>query len=303
VKQKTDATNATDSTIVANYGFRHGQRPHSAVLGPLIDIYFEKIHPILPLLEEEEFRRNHAGGVVPEPLVHAMCLAAAKDADAEPHLKLSDSPVTVPPRQFCSILHASVAGALRVPVRFEKITLIRILALVSLHSEGPEGAEEASLWLSQAMHHSQTLGLHLGQAAAVSAGNDLVMKRLFWCLWTLDRINSAINGRPIFMSDVDIAIETFAPGESGFPAFEAWLKVADVLNKVIDFYRPTSNLSESGWEGDWPVMEELIDSVNGWDLSASILATIHLFYLTVSILVYQTFEMSEIFADPFVHHF
>jgi hypothetical protein len=153
------------------------------------------------------------------------------------------------------------------------------------------------------MHHSQTLGLHLGQAAAVSAGNDLVMKRLFWCLWTLDRINSAINGRPIFMSDVDIAIETFAPGESGFPAFEAWLKVADVLNKVIDFYRPTSNLSESGWEGDWPVMEELIDSVNGWDLSASILATIHLFYLTVSILVYQTFEMSEIFADPFVHHF
>ena len=118
--------------------------------------------------------------------------------------------------------------------------MIRILALTSLHTEGPEGAEEASILLSQAMHYGQTLGIHLGQQAASPAGNELVMKRLFWCLWILDRTNSAINGRPIVMSDADIAIEPFTSGESGFPAFEAWLKIAVVLNKIIAFYRQSN---------------------------------------------------------------
>lgn len=290
VRHKGDGQQA----LALGYGFRHPQRPHSAVLGPLIDIYFKKVHPILPLLDEDEFRRNHAGGIVPEALVHAMCLTAAKDAEAGPHLRLSDSPSTIPVRQFCSILHASVSGALRVPVRFEKITLIRVLALTSLHIEGPEGAEEASIWLSQAMHYGQTLGIHLGQQAAVPAGHDLLTKRLFWCLWMLDRTNAAVNGRPIIMADVDIAIETFAPGESGFPAFEAWLTIAHLLNKIIGFYRPSADVHASGWEGEYPPLEGMIDAVGGWDLPASCLATIHLFYLTVGLLSHRTRGIREL---------
>ena len=287
IKQRNDAA------IVSNYGFRYNQRPHSAVLGPLIDIYFKKIQPILPLLDEDEFRRNHAGGIVPEPLVHAMCLVAAKDPEAEPHLKLSDSPTTIPPRQFCTILHGSVTGALRVPVRFERVTLIRILALASLHNEGSDGTEEASLWLTQAMHYAQTLGIHLGQQAASPAGNEMVMKRLFWSLWALDRVSAATNGRPIIMSDVDIAIEPFAPGESGYPAFEVWLKIGTMLNKIIAFYRPTSDVSSTGWEDAYPGLEGLIDEAGGWEQSASILATIHLFYLTVGILSHRARGIKE----------
>lgn len=284
-----------DGTALSYGAFRHAQqRPHSAVLGPLIDIYFEKVHPILPLMDEEEFRRNHVSGVVPEALVHAMCLTAAKDASAEPHLRLSDSASSISTRQFCTVLHASVAGALRVPVRFEKITLIRILALTSLHVEGPEGAEEASIWLSQAMHYGQTLGIHLGQQAAIPAGNDLLTKRLFWVLWMLDRTNAAVNGRPLIMADQDIAIENFAPGESGFPAFEAWLAIAHVLNKIIGFYRPAADVNSSGWEGDYPPLEGMIDAVGGWHLSASCLATIHLFYLSVGLLSHRTRGIREL---------
>ncbi|KAK5163635.1 uncharacterized protein LTR77_010584 [Saxophila tyrrhenica] len=291
-----------DSPLATTTSSRSGQRPHSAVLGPLIDVYFTKIHPLLPLLSEPDFRSAHAAGHIPEPLVHAMCLAAAKDPSATPHLRLSDSSTTLPPRQFCTILHASVTGSLRAPVRFEKVTLIRTLALTSLHNEGPEGAEEASLLLSQAMHHAQTLGIHLGQQTTnpplssedSSNDNDLQMKRLFWCLWSLDRLSGAINGRPLIMSDVDIAIEPFAPCESGFPAFEAWLKIASILNRVIDLYRPGNDEAESGWEGEWPVLEELLDSVHGWDLSPSILATLHLFYLTVGILSHRTRGVREL---------
>ena len=287
VKQKNDAANNVTHDPAVNQSLGYNQRPRSDALGPLINIYFNKIHPILPLLDETEFRTNHAEGTIPEPLAHAMCLVAAKDAEAVPHLKLSDSLATVPPRQFCSVLHATIASALRMPVRCEKTTLIRILALTSLHTEGPEGAEEASIWLSQAIHYGQTLGIHLGQQASTPAGSDMVMKRLFWCLWALDRTNAATNGRPIIMSDVDIAIEPFGPGESGFPGFEAWLKIAHLLNKIIDFYRPTTDLNVCGWEGDYPTLEEIIDEVQGWELSVSALATIHLFYLAVGILSHR----------------
>ncbi len=252
IRQKTDANN-TDSGHLTNPNFRHGQRPHPAVLSPLVDLFFRKIHPILPLLEEEEFRQNHASGIVPEPLVHAMCIVAAKDPEAQPHLRFSDVSNTVSPRQFCSVLHASVTGALRLPVRLEKVTLIRILALTSLHTEGPEGSEESSMFLAQAMHHCQTLGLHLGHAAPVPVGSDLQLKRLFWCLWALDRMSSVINGRPIVMADIDVAIESFKPGESGYPAFEAWLKITELLNKVIDLYRPTQHVSENDWREEWHV--------------------------------------------------
>ena len=282
VKQRDEAV------TVSNSGFRYHQRPHSAVLGPLIDIYFKKIQPILPLLDEDEFRRNHARGVVPEALVYAVCLVAAKDPEAEPHLKLSDSSTTVSARRFCSMLHGSVSAGLRVPVRFEKITLIRILALTSLHSEGADGAEEASLWLTQACHHAQTIGIHLGQQAASATGNELVMKRLFWSLWAMDRASAAINGRPIIMNDFDIAIEPFAPGESGYPALEVWLKIANVLNQIIAFYRPTNDVSATGWEDPYPTLEALIDEVGGWELSPSVLATIHLFYLVVGVLSHRT---------------
>lgn len=297
IKQRKDA-NHLDGMSQA---IKQDQRPHATAIEPLINIYFKKIHPILPLLDADEFRRTHAEGLAPEPLVHAICLVAGKDKEAEQHLKLSESTTTVSPRHFCSVLHDSVTAAVRVPLRYERVALIRILALTSMHIEGPEGAEEASILLSRAMQYSQTLGIHLGQQAASAAGNELLMKRLFWCLWVLDRLNAATNGRPIIMSDVDIAIEPFAPGESGFPAFEAWLNISHVLNRVIDFYRPTKDTSLTGWEGDFLALEEIIDEVDGWYLPASVLGTIHLYFLCVGILSHRTRGVREIACSKHSH--
>ncbi|KAI7248977.1 hypothetical protein KC335_g18052, partial [Hortaea werneckii] len=270
------------------------ERPHSAVLGPLIDIYFRRIHIFLPLLDEDEFRQQHAAGLVPEPLAHAVCLVAAKDAQAEPHLKLGNSTTALPPRDFCSRLHSSVMGALRAPCKYDKVTLIRILALVSMHNEGADVAEDASMLLSQAMHHAQTIGIHLGQQSTTPTGMDLAMKRLFWCLYALDRANSSMNGRPIIMSDVDIAIDPFLPGESGFPAFEAWLRITDLLNQIIDFYRPRVSVDLTGWEDHYPDLESIFDASQAWELSQSEQATLHLFYLCTAVLSHRSRGIKQI---------
>lgn len=265
-------------------------RPHSSVLGPLIDAYFSRIHPLLPLLDEAEFRTQHAAGETAEPLVHAMCLVIAKDPTAQPYLRLRASPTTLPPREFCTRLHASVLGALRAPCQYDKITLIRILALASLHSEGPDGAEEASMLLSQAMHHAQTLAIHLAQT-----NPDIPLKRLFWTLWILDRNNSVTNGRPVIMSDADIALPPFQPGESGgFPAFEALLKISQMLNQIIAFYRPAYPQTVTGWEEAFPGIEEIYDEVHGWDLPPSLHATLHIYYLAVAVLSHRSRSPKQI---------
>lgn len=150
VRQKTIAG---DAGLDSKAG---GQRPNSAVVGPLIDVFFRKVHPVLPLLNEAEFRSSHARGVVPEVLAHAICLVAAKHAEAAPHLRLNEATTALSPREFCSRLHGSVIAALRVPVRLEKITLIRTLALTSLHAEGTEGSEGARFRFPHLCHHLRT---------------------------------------------------------------------------------------------------------------------------------------------------
>ncbi|WPG98699.1 Hypothetical protein R9X50_00149300 [Acrodontium crateriforme] len=289
-----DLVRHRNDTVGGTTRGRRDQRPHSTSLGPLINVYFEKIHPFLPLVDEMEFRRSHAAGLAPEPLSHAICLVAAKDPTAEPHLLLTESKSLLTPREFSTRLHASVIGALKAPCKFDKITLIRILALVAMHTEGPDGTEDASMCLSQAMHHAQTLGIHLGQQSNNVAAHDMSMKRLFWCLWALDRANAAMNGRPLVMADNDIASEPFKSGESGFPAFEAWLHVSEILNKVISFYRPGVSVESTGWEDQFPDFESIIDDVDGWQLSPSLLATIHLFYLSVAILSHRSRGVKQI---------
>lgn len=263
-------------------------RPDSAQLTELTNIYFKKVNPILPIVDEQEFRRVHAAGHVPEPFVHALCLVAAKDGEAQPFLRSNDSATSISPRDFCHKLHASVKSALTSSTRYDKTTLVRMLALVSLHNEGADGAEVASMHLSQAIHHAQTMGLQLGQQADLSASDGLPMKLLFWCLWTLDRFNAASAGRPLLMADNDIAIETFTPGESRYPAFEILFCIAGMLNDAISFYRPGNAPTVTGWEDNFPSFEEVVDRLYGSQLSSSLLATLHVAYLAVAILSHRS---------------
>lgn len=283
MRQKNSNSHEPESTSDLD-----NQRPHTTAIAPLVDIYFRRIHPVMPVLEESEFRKDHAKGNVPEALLHAICLVAAKDAEATPHLRLAEGSAVLAPREFCTKVHATVIEALRWPRRYEKITLIRILALASLHAEGQDGGEEATLCLTQAMHYTQTMGWHLGQQAGMASDGDLATKRLFWCLWSLDRLNSCIYGRPLMMADIDIAIEAFAPGESGFPAFEVFLFLCKTLNKLISYYRPGTAVDVTGWEDEFPSFEDAINEAKAWRVPQDTLATLHLFYLLVAVLSHRS---------------
>jgi hypothetical protein len=85
-------------------------RPTSSQIAGLVDVYFRKLHPMLPLIDELEFREAFAAGNVPEPYLHAICIVAAKDNDAQPFLHAPDIETSVAPRDFCSSLQSATIG-------------------------------------------------------------------------------------------------------------------------------------------------------------------------------------------------
>ncbi|KAF9242739.1 transcriptional regulator family: Fungal Specific TF [Penicillium roqueforti] len=245
----------------------------------LIDIYFRRIHPLLPLLDEDNVRSQHRAGTLAARLLQVMCLVAAKDRGAVPFLRLGPDSNPLPLEKFSNILYTdAMQNISRRPEK--KVLAIQILALLSLHEWGSTGSEDCSLNLAQAIHHAQTMGLHLLRPDQHS---DTSSRNLFWCLWSLDRWNAAMNGRPLMIHDgdrshgVDDVISTFRS------PFRVWLRIADKLGEVIHFYRPIIKSVDQS-ELDLPSFEDLVEHCEAWDMAPDLLESLELVYHSVIIL-------------------
>ncbi|KAE8390049.1 hypothetical protein BDV23DRAFT_183940 [Aspergillus alliaceus] len=247
----------------------------------LVSIYFCRVNHILPLVDEESFLLSQSGGTTSVFLERAICLVAAKDQAAGPWLRLTTYGPLMTSRQFCSELYRGLVIALNEGLEPDRITRIRTLALMSLHCEGYEGAEAASMHLCQAIHQAQTVGLHLDRPGQVPGEFST---SLFWCLWALDKLHACMGGRPVLLADPDIGIEK--PGlkpSHERTAFDAWFAISDLLSHVIAFYRPTSDHTV-GWETGFPTFEEIMGDNVRQDLDFATLGILELFYHAVGIL-------------------
>lgn len=231
----------------------------------LIDLYFRRIHPLLPLLDEDETRSQFTDGTLLLPLLQSICLVASKDRSAAPFLCLSTDSTVLPLERFSGLFYADIMK--NMPKKEERrILRIQILALLSLHGWDPSGCEDSSLNLSQAVHHSHTLGLHLARSGKASGS----LRALFWCLWSLDRWNAAINGRPLMIHDYDMDQEVTDVLPLFQPSFRIWLHLAHQLGLVIRSYRP---VMDGNCEQDLELstFEEIVDDSSGWATSTEIL--------------------------------
>ncbi|KAM0089203.1 hypothetical protein ACP6JD_007470 [Aspergillus fumigatus] len=150
----------------------------------------------------------------------------------------------------------------------DRITRIRTLALMSLHCEGHEGAEAASMHLCRAIHEAQTAGLHLNRPDRVQGDS---LSRLFWCLWTLDKMHASIGGRPVLLADRDIGLRKPIVNTSHpKTTFDVWFAISDLLSSVISFYRPSADPTV-GWETSFPSFEELMGDNFGEELDFTML--------------------------------
>lgn len=245
-------------------------------LRALIPIYFSKVNRILPLVDEASFLHAHGNGTASVFLERAICLVAAKHTTASSSLYLANGESLVSSRQFCSDIYRGLVGAMDIAIEPDRVSRIRTLALMSLHCEGYEGEEAASMHLCHAIHQSQTTGLHLARPDRTEGDS---LSKLFWCLWTLDKMHACIGGRPILLADRDIGLEKpDARASRSRSAFDVWFAISDLLATVISYYRPSAD-GAIGWEEGFPSFEEIVgDTVRG-ELDFTTLGT----YLAVGV--------------------
>ncbi|RAL14189.1 Zn(II)2Cys6 transcription factor [Aspergillus homomorphus CBS 101889] len=246
----------------------------------LFAIYFSQVHHILPTVEPDV-------PVTSPFLERAICLVAAKARAAAPHLYLCDNGALASPRDFCSQIYTGLKDAIFEGLKRDRITRIRVLALMALHCEDSEGSEAASMHLSQAIHLAQTIGLHLKQPS----NSDRSCPHLFWSLWALDKLLVSMFGRPALIIDHDVSAER--PGKlmdsaKAFKgAFEIWFSISQLLLDAIRLYRPGTETTVD--LGIFPSFEEVVGSkVESLDFAT--LAFLELSYHAVGIVFHRTID-------------
>ncbi|KAF1987222.1 hypothetical protein K402DRAFT_429348 [Aulographum hederae CBS 113979] len=249
----------------------------------LVKVYMDYVHPILPILDRSEFERKYRKGVQSLVLLQAMWIIASKHDKARPHLVLREGG-PLEPRDFAKRLYSAVTTALAANMETDRLVLIQSLALMSLYYEGHDGALQASMHLTQAIHHAHTIGLQFDQSNKHPKSDYL--KRLFWCLWSLDRMNGCINGRPLVIHDRDNQNEKLTSDpQQRHTAFGVWLQISETLDNIMPFYRPNNDPACTGWEDPYPSFESMVGEDQ---LDPPILAALELYYHAVAMLSHKS---------------
>ncbi|KAF2133380.1 hypothetical protein P153DRAFT_308147 [Dothidotthia symphoricarpi CBS 119687] len=260
----------------------------------LLEIYFGYVHPLLPIVDKDLFYEQYALGREPRMVLQTMCIVASKHAHAAKALCLGDDPQPLNPRDFSQRLYNAVIVGIEAKLEKNRVVLIQVLALLSLHCEGPDGAEQASMHLAQAIHHAHTFGLQFGHQwknqSSESQGN---LEDVFWCLWSLDKMNACMYGRPLLMHDRDNSLRQLpSDPEKRSSPLGIWLQISEMLDKVIDYYRPGRSADETGWEGDdFLGFEEMVG--DGEDkLEGPIMSLLSLFHHTMCMASHKSLSIN-----------
>lgn len=217
--------------------------PTRSCVEVLLSLYLSSIHPLYPIIDEPICSLFKCPDKLPTVLLQSMLLVASRHPDAKPHLHLSTSGDPLKPQEFALRLETRIKALLYAEEERDRMVLIRVYALLSLGG----GNEDASRHLALAIHHAHSLGLHIRNSKA---------EDLWWCLWTLDKLQAAMNGRPIFVRLEDVSIDRPTNTRGGKGAvFRVMIKLAELLEAVIALYRPGS---EKCWEHKFPDFSEYL---------------------------------------------
>ncbi|KUI66077.1 Cutinase transcription factor 1 alpha [Cytospora mali] len=252
----------------------------------LSNIYLERIHPMLPVLNPADIQDTHR----PKTLKHiifrqVISLAAAVEPSASKHLRVDPKGPLLSFQHFHQLISKAILSSLDANALIDRVDHIRVLLLMFFFYQPVRAFERdlPSLIFSQAVHYAQSLGIHLvGYSDPEKDSRSKDAEGLFCALWALDRLNAAFNGRPCLLheQDTDRDLDKCISAQEQ-PAFRLFLKVATMLDRVICIYRPRSKGNETV---ELPVFESMIMDAGAEKLSPRLHVTLEIFYHAVSVL-------------------
>jgi hypothetical protein len=229
-------------------------------------IYYRKIHPIYNLIPESLLE-----GADDDPAIivlrQVISLASATDPAMINNLKLANKGADkLTFQEFSQALSGAIRTTLATSLISDRTINIRVLCMLSLYFQ-PSSIEESEVpaqFFAEAVHHSQTLGLHLLRTG------DAALETLFCAVWAVDVINAASYGRPRLFHERDFAADLDQCISRQEPCFRLWLSVSRWLDQTISLYRPAASAQMGSGEFkpfiDLPVLEPMIVEANALEV-------------------------------------
>ncbi|RSM06974.1 hypothetical protein BHE90_005213 [Fusarium euwallaceae] len=209
--------------------------PRPALLGALTDAYFKHIHPLYPVVEEDDLNG-------PEPSVilqQAVCLAGS--------LALHD-PGSV---KLCHSQYEKVKTLIYLNFEDDTLALLKTLCLMTCYSvvstdqvtfDGPWH------WLGMAIRLALQMGLHQSSTHERHT-NPGCLRRIFWHLVNSDRLAACCWGRPLTLrpQDYDIApldTKDFSVIATEPPVLPEALRLSDTIAMIVEINNGQSPLNQ-----------------------------------------------------------
>lgn len=188
----------------------------------IVDAYFERIHPTIPLINRSLFMRRYNNPLHPPSLLllQAVLLAGSRVC-RNPALMDSTGSSELASLTFFKRVKALYDSNYET----DRIAIVQSLILMGWWWEGPEDVTRNSFyWTRVALSVAQGFGLHRSVEKTLMPDIDKRMwKRIWWSLFLRDRWVALSLGRPVLInleySDVPmITEEDFNEDEPGFPS-------------------------------------------------------------------------------------
>lgn len=241
--------------------------PSNAEWRAMRDLYLTKIQPIFPIYERSTLMNLPQERELRELIQASVCLAAATDPETHNLLTFKSpshgeakSPRVVSYDDYSRDLASFINKRLAELQESRQIPLtnqIQVMALTCLYWQPTSSTErfEPLTLYAKLVSLVHTHGVHLGILArghseCCTEGRG---KRIFKCLYALDRLLAAIYARPLMFHNVDLT-QIPHPDEQDLPIFRLFISLILLLDQVFELYRPRPKFTYI----DIPVFERMV---------------------------------------------
>lgn len=146
-------------------------------------------------------------------------------------------------------------------------------------SRGPHSLEFSSTFLPRAVHLAYTIGIH----QPINAERDQKVAGLFSSLWSVDRMQAAMHGRPVLMHELDMAKSPCECSQQCSSGFRTLAYITTLQDSVTALYHPRAEASEFP-DSNFSTFNETLDTCGSTQPLPQALDTGELFYHGVAIL-------------------
>ncbi|KAK9468712.1 fungal-specific transcription factor domain-containing protein [Lipomyces arxii] len=291
--------------------------PPRDICDELVESFFEKIHPIVPMINKTQFMRRYNDPKNPPSLLllQSILLAGTRVCRNPALLDQNGS------ADLASLTLYKRAKALyEANYEDDRIAIVQSLILLGWWWEGPEDVtKNVFYWTRVALCVAQGFGLHRSvEKSQLAITDKRLWKRLWWVLFSRDRNVAIALGRPVLINtdDTDVPmlveedfIEEDGPGPYRYPPirlhvqhFIQSLKLSEIMGLVLrqqfSVASETSRVANRSPDithsdmalGAWikNLPPEMQYNVNDRSKHNFFIALLHLQYYTVLCLLHRT---------------